>query len=102
MEIDFDPEKDAANRRKHGLSLREAGNMDFDTAVYRTDDRFDYGEDRVQAIGYVGVRLHMLVYTVRGTTLRPISLRKANQKEIERYASEAATAAGLRRKPGMD
>ena len=76
--------------------------MDFDTAIYRTDDRFEYGENRVQAIGYVGVRLHMLVYTVRGTTLRPISMRKANQKEITRYDLEAATAAGFRRESGVD
>jgi uncharacterized DUF497 family protein len=34
------------------------------------------------AFGRIGARLHCLVYTTRGTTLRPISLRKANRKEI--------------------
>lgn len=44
--------------------------MDFDTAVYVPDDRFDYGEDRIQALGLIGGRLHMLVFTMRGE--RPI------------------------------
>lgn len=89
MEIGFDPDKDVANRRKHGLSLAEAGRIDFDSAVYAPDDRFDYGEDRTQALGLIGGRLHMLVFTMRGSALRAISLRKANPKEVARYAKEA-------------
>ena len=33
------------------------------------------------AFGRIGARLHCLVYT----TLRPISLRKANRKEIDQW-----------------
>ena len=61
MKIEFDPDKDASNWRKHGLSLAEAEAMDFDTAIYVPDDRYDYGEDRTQALGLIGGRLHMLV-----------------------------------------
>jgi len=51
VKIEFDSDRDAANRRKHGLSLAGAESMDFDTAIYAPDDRYDYGEDRTQASG---------------------------------------------------
>lgn len=89
MRIEFDPDKNTANRRKHGLSLAEAEGMDFDTAIYASDDRYDYGEERTQALGLIGGRLHMLVFTMRGEVLRAISLRKASPKEVKRYGEKA-------------
>ena len=89
MKIGFDPDKDAFNRRKHGLSLSDAERMDFDTAVYRPDERYDYGEDRTRALGLIDGRLHMLVFTMRGDMLRAISLRKVNPREVNRYGEEA-------------
>ncbi len=88
MRIEFDPAKDSANRDKHGLSLADAERMDFNTAVYAPDDRYDYGEDRFQALGLIGDRLHMLVFTVRGDALRAISLRKASPREVKAYDDE--------------
>lgn len=85
MKIEFDPDKDVINRRKHGLSLADAEHMDFDTAVYAPDDRYGYGEDRTRTLGLLDGRLHMLVFTMRGDALRAISLRKANLKEVKRY-----------------
>lgn len=40
-------------------------------------------------IGYIlgGVRLFCVVYVERGNVRRVISLRKANNREVERYAS---------------
>ncbi len=70
MSIEFDPEKNAINRRKHRLALAEAERMDFDTVIYAPDDRYDYGEDRTQALGLIGDRLYMLVFTMRGDRLR--------------------------------
>lgn len=89
MEIEFDPDKDEANRKKHELSLAEAERMEFDGAVSVPDTRHDYGEDRFRAYGFIGEQLHVLVYTVRGTTLRAISLRKANPREVRRYGEWA-------------
>ncbi len=88
MKIAFDPNKDVINRQKHGLSLADAERMDFDTAIYAPDDRYDYGEDRTQALGLIDGRLHMLVFTMRGEALRAISLRKANPREVKRYDQE--------------
>ena len=44
MKIEFDPDKDQINRRKHGLTLADAALMDIDTAEVWPDDRFAYGE----------------------------------------------------------
>jgi uncharacterized protein len=89
MRVEFDPDKDAANRRKHGLSLAEAGRMDLSTAIVDADCRYAYGEDRFQALGLIDGRLHMLAFTMRGDVLRAISLRKANPREVKRHGEEA-------------
>lgn len=81
----FDPEKDAINRAKHGLSLARAAEIDLGTALVRPDDRRDYGEPRWRAYGMIDGRLHMLAFTVRDGVLRAISLRRANAKETRRY-----------------
>lgn len=60
----------------------------FDTALYAPDDRYDYGEQRFQALGLIGGRLHMLAFTMRGQTLRAISLRRANARERKRHEQE--------------
>ena len=87
MQITFDPKKDAINKVKHGVPLAEAAAIEWDTALVTVDDRFDYGERRQVAIGYIGLRLYVLAYVERRDVLRVISLRKANRREIERYAN---------------
>ena len=82
MEIDWDEEKDAVNRAKHGVRLRDAARLEWDRAIYEIDDRFDYGEDRAVAYAYVGKRLYACVFTDRGQVRRIILLRKANKREI--------------------
>ena len=85
MNVEFDDKKDALKREKHGISLADATYMDFDTALVREDDRQDYGERRWLAAGMIGDRLHIMAFTMRGDTLRPISLRKANRREVKTY-----------------
>lgn len=85
MQIKFDPNKDQINRRTHKLSLADAALIDFDGMKGFLDSRFPYGEDRFQGYGYIGSRLYVLAYTMRGDVLRAISLRKANRREVELY-----------------
>jgi len=54
-------------------------------AIETIDDRFNYSEVRWTALGFIGNRLHVLTYTVRGENIRLISLRKANKREREYY-----------------
>jgi uncharacterized DUF497 family protein len=85
MEIEFDPAKDTANIAKHGLSLAKSVEFEMNLAAVSADDRRDYGEDRYIAIGPLGGRLHVLIFTVRDGVIRPISLRKANAREVKRH-----------------
>lgn len=85
MKIEFDSEKDRINRQKHGISLAAAEGMDFLTAQVIPDDRRDYGEARLWAIAPIGDRLHILTFTMRGDTVRAISLRRANDRERRYY-----------------
>lgn len=85
VEITFDPRKSERNLRERGLSFEMASDFDLSSAAFRIDTRKDYGEVRTRAIGFIGHTLYALVFTMRGSTLRVISLRKANRKERVRY-----------------
>lgn len=87
MRLEWDPAKAAANLRKHGVPLEAAANFDWGTSKEEIDDRFDYDEERIVALGLIGPRVHVLTYTMRGEVCRIISLRPANRKEVLRYAS---------------
>lgn len=87
MIITFDPAKDAANLAKHGVSLSEAANLEWDEALMWVDARHDYDEPRQSALVPLGNRLYFVVFVDRGDGLRIISLRKANKREVNRYAS---------------
>ncbi|MDB6454147.1 BrnT family toxin [Falsirhodobacter sp. 20TX0035] len=84
MKIEFDPEKDAINLAKHGVSLVRAA--DLDILAFIEDDRNEYGEVRYRAWGLIEGRAHCLAFTDRNGTLRAISLRRAHKKEMDRYA----------------
>jgi uncharacterized protein len=83
--IDYDPKKDKVNKRKHGISLSKAEGFKFEGALYFIDDREDYGEVRIRAIGFLDARLYSLVFTEDGDGLRAISLRKATRYEAKEY-----------------
>ena len=85
MEITYDIAKKRANAEKHGVSFDLVSDFDFDTAVITVDDRRDYGETRLKAMGYVGDRLHALVFTKTTGGIRVISFRKANKRERTCY-----------------
>jgi len=88
VQIEYDPDKDAINRKKHGVSLFDATCFEWDTAHIEEDARFDYGEQRFQATGYIGERLHFMVFCVRAGKNRIISLRKANKREFNDYVRD--------------
>lgn len=88
MEIEFDPEKDAINRGKHGLSLADAVLLDWVNAVVLPDLRFDYPELRFRAYALIGNRLYMVAYTMRSKKYRVISFRKESETEVKRYGKK--------------
>ena len=89
MEIEYDPAKDEANRRRRGLPFDLAIEVLRNTVVVFEDDRRDYRERRMIAFGAIAGRLHVCVYTMRGEVYRVISLRRANGKEVGRWQPSA-------------
>ena len=87
MRFTHDPQKLASNVAKHGVWFELAQDFEWETAAVLVDQRQRYGETRFSATGLIGLRLYVLVFTLRATSVRIISLRKANRKEVERYAS---------------
>src|SRR6266542_2860271 len=85
----WDEAKRRANLRKHGVDFAAVHGFEWDLAIRRIDDRDDYGELREQAIGFIGGRLHSLVFTERedeqGELVWVISLRKAEAPEKRIY-----------------
>ncbi|MFZ1548330.1 MAG: BrnT family toxin [Candidatus Nitrotoga sp.] len=88
MQITFDEAKDALNKSKHGVSLSEAEKLEWDDALIWQDNRRDYGEVRMIALGAIGARLYCVVYVEREDVRRVISLRKANCREVMDYANQ--------------
>lgn len=85
MDITYDAAKNAKNIADRGLSFELVLGFDWNTALVVEDARCQYSESRFQALGLIDGRVHMVVFTVRDESLRIISLRKANSREVARY-----------------
>jgi len=83
MKIEFDNAKNERNIELRGISFELAAKFDFDGAI-EVEQEVN-GEQRYFALGHIGPRLYALVYTLRINTVRVISLRKANKREVRRY-----------------
>ncbi len=86
MKITFDPGKSATNEAKHGISLAAADRIEWETLWALEASGADFGEVRMVGYAYIGLRLYCVVYTDRAEGRRIISLRKANRREIRKYA----------------
>ena len=82
----FDPKKDAANLKKHGVSLSEGDGVLNDPLAITVEDESAEGEQRFVTIGMnVFGALMVVVHTPRGDEVRIISVRKADPKERRAY-----------------
>ena len=84
-DISFDLIKSLRNEAERGLPFSLVQQMDWDSVLMKEDLRKDYGERRFQALGFIGDRLHAVVFTPREDKLHIISLRKANAREVKHY-----------------
>ena len=86
MRFEWDEAKRAANIAKHGVDFTAVVDFEWEAALVRPDTREGYGELREVALGFIGARLHSVVFTERDDVVRVISLRKATKKETMFYA----------------
>jgi uncharacterized DUF497 family protein len=84
----WDEAKRAWNRKWHGVDFADAARFEWGTALIEIDDRHDDGELRERAIGFIGVRLHVMVFVRHGDNVRIINLRKATKAEVRHYVEQ--------------
>jgi uncharacterized DUF497 family protein len=89
LEFEWDPRKDQANQRKHGVSFDEAATAFYDeNGLLLDDDEHSEAEERFVLLG-LSVRLRLLVvchcYRSTRDVIRIITARKANREEREQY-----------------
>jgi hypothetical protein len=90
MEFEWDPEKDAANLAKHGVSFGEAMTVFGDPfEITIRDPKHSEGEFRFVSMGLsTEGRILVVSYTEReGDRTRIISVRTATPKERRQYES---------------
>lgn len=85
MRVEFDSAKNERNIRERDLPFERAAEFDFETAVYLSDDRRDYGEMRIVAVGYLDRRLHVLCFVEIADGIQVVSFRKANLREAKKH-----------------
>lgn len=85
MATEYDKAKSERNARERGLPFSMAEAFDWSSARVEPDERRDYGEPRFVAVGRIEGRVCVMVFTPRGESLRVISLRKANSREVRDY-----------------
>ena len=89
LTFDWDNEKSASNRKKHGISFEEAQTVFLDeNAVMIHDPDHSAEEDRFIILG-LSVKFRVLVvchcYRKSNEVIRIISARKATRTEQKRY-----------------
>ncbi|MEZ5904670.1 MAG: BrnT family toxin [Geminicoccaceae bacterium] len=92
--FEWDPAKERANRRKHGLDFRFATRAFADPLAVVVQDRIEGGELRWRTTGMVGGGIVVVVaHSIedddpRGEVIRIISARSATRSERRRYEEE--------------
>ncbi len=86
MKLEFDSFKRAITLAERGLDFKHAVEV-FSSAIITIEDiRKPYGEVRLMTVGLLDASVVIVVWTARGDFRRIISMRKANEREIAKYA----------------
>ena len=86
MNYVWDRRKNRENVTRHGIAFEDATGIFDGPTLERVDDRFDYGETRVYAIGVVNGFEITLIYTdVAEAERRIISAWRAERNERTAY-----------------
>lgn len=87
MRFEYDPDKSASNKAKHGI--------DFDAAQALWDDLYRIEieartqlESRWVTVGRIGDRLWAAIFTLRDERIRLISVRRARDEERDWYEDD--------------
>jgi uncharacterized DUF497 family protein len=85
MLVTCDPHKSRANFFKHGIVLEFAQYLDWANEMVWQDVRQNYNEVRMSGLVPLEGKIYAVVYVMRAESTRMISLRKANNREMQQY-----------------
>ncbi len=92
LQFEWDEGKAGQNVAKHGVSFLIAAEIFANEIIERIDDREDYGELRLIALGRVETEIYRVAYTWRGEkVIRIITAQKASKHEREIYYRQIYT-----------
>ena len=83
--FEWDEAKSGANFRRRGFDFAYAARIFDRPTLEMEDERAEYGERRIRAIGRANGDIVFVVYTWRGLARRIISARQANRREHDAY-----------------
>lgn len=90
LRFEWDPRKDRANQKKHGIAFAEAKTVFLDEFARIIDDpEHSEGEERFLMLGMsIGLRVLVVCHCLRGAgrVIRIISARRADASERREYA----------------
>ena len=89
MLFEWDEAKSQRNLNERGFGFEYAARVFLSLTLERPDNRREYGEVRIQAIGRVIDDILFVVYTDRGDARHIISARLASRKERRLWQSFA-------------
>ena len=89
MEFEFDPNKSASNKVKHGIDFIEAQALWQDKNAIEFDIKNTKGEERVLIVGRIGIKLWTAVVNYREGRIRIISVRRAKKLEERYYVQQS-------------
>ena len=87
MGFEYDPEKSAENKRKHGVDFEEAQTLWSDPVLLEIPARVS-DELRWVVIGKMNEKHWSAVITRRSQNVRIISVRRSRDEETEIYESQ--------------
>jgi uncharacterized DUF497 family protein len=87
VEFEFDPDKSAANKAKHGIDFIEAQEIWTDVDRLEIPAR-SIDELRHQVIGRIGDKTWSAFISYRNEKIRIISVRRARADEAPRYLAD--------------
>jgi len=85
-QFEFDPEKSARNKEKHGIDFVEAQSLWDDPDILEIPAKTE-DEPRYVVIGKIGTKHWSAIVTYRNDNIRIISVRRSRVEEVDMYES---------------
>jgi uncharacterized DUF497 family protein len=85
MRVEWDEAKRQSNLKRHGIDFAVVEKVLDGATITFVDDRFDYGEMRLQTFGLLRGEVVAITHTETDQVIRVISFRKATKHEEETY-----------------